>query len=525
MTTTPSTFVTTDGRHVCVPYRPELATLIPHARELDYQGERMLVMPNKREENKLARNLGVHIPSPILTRYDWCNHARPPWEVQKTTAALLTENPRFYVLSTMGTGKTRAAMYAADFLLREGLVRRVLVSAPLSTLTPVWETEVAMFFPHLKVRVLHGSRQRRLRLLAEDADIYVINHHGVEMLTDALVARGMDVVIIDEAASRGLRNKQTGLWKAHEKIVDKADFAWAMTGSPTPKSPCDAWAQIRLLTPHRTTKTMAQFKDQTMRKLSEFRWVARPEANDVVFEAMQPSVRYTRDQVAEIPETTMLDRMIALEPEAQAAYKMLFDRMRALTAAGQSVTAVNEGVLTNKLLQVACGYVYTDARTVYELPADSRRQALDELLDEAAAKKIVFVPYVHALEGIAGYLTKRGHRVGLVHGGVSRAKRDLIFRGFQDGDVYDTLVAHPQCMAHGLTLTAADLTVWYAPAPDLETYEQANARTTRPGQTRKTVIAHLFGTPVERAAYARLKSRGKLQGILLEMFKAQALEY
>jgi SNF2 family DNA or RNA helicase len=80
-------------------------------------------------------------------------------------------------------------------------------------------------------------------------------------------------------------------------------------------------------------------------------------------------------------------------------------------------------------------------------------------------------------------------------------------------------------MAHGLTLTEGNMIVWYAPTSSLEIYEQANARIVRPGQKRKCLIAHLCGTPVEKATYARLQSKSKMQGLLLAMFKDQDLEY
>src|SRR6188768_3544980 len=103
------TFVSKDGRHVVVPWNPALANAVPHARPMDWQGIRMLVMPNRPDEARIARNVGISVPTPILTRYDWCGSK--PWDIQRTTAALLTESPRCYVLSSMGTGKTRSVLF------------------------------------------------------------------------------------------------------------------------------------------------------------------------------------------------------------------------------------------------------------------------------------------------------------------------------------------------------------------------------------------------------------------------------
>jgi len=518
-------FVTADTNHIVIPWHEGLAQLIPHARELAYQGQRMLVIPNRHEEAKVARNLGVPVPSPILTRYDWCGGSPPAWRVQKLTAALATESPRAYVLNDLGTGKTRAAIYASDYLRRAQGMGRVLITAPLSTLTLVWERELFKLLPQSKVRIVYGSRMQRVKLLSEDADWFIINHHGLALLIDEIVNRGFDIIVIDELAV--FRNKSSQLWKSANAVIQgtAAKYVWGMTGAPTPTAPTDAWGQIKLLTPDRTTKSLVRFKDMTMRQVGNFKWIARDQANDIVFSQMQPSVRFTRDDVMELPPTTWTTRQVKLDPAAAYAYKALFDKMVMTTKAGETITAVNEGVLQNKLLQVSCGYIYTDRRGVYELPNQSR---LDELLDvihEASRKVIVFVPFIHALGGIAKFLQKNKITVGVVFGETSRAARTKIFDAFQNTPQPRVLVAHPQCMAHGLTLTAANTIVWYTAINSLEIYEQANARPIRPGQTSNTLIVHLAATPAEKAAYKRLKDRASLQGMLLELFKNQDVEF
>lgn len=508
--------VTPDRRFFVVDFRCDLAQAIPHARQM---GDK-LVIPYGHDEARLARNLGVEAPSPILARYDW--PGRKPWDVQKATAAVLVESPRAYVLSTMGCGKTAAAIWAADYLRQSRKLGPVLVVAPLSTMTPVWERELFKLLPTAKVNVLYGSKSKRLELLRDPADFYIINHHGLGVILEELKCQHFGIVVVDELAV--FRNKSTKLWKALATVVNAAEFAWGMTGAPTPQAPTDAWAQIRLLTPGRTTKTMIRFRDATMIQVSNFKWVPRPGAQDYVFAQMQPSVRFTRDDIGELPPTSFVEREVKLDSVAAKAYKLLFDKMRMATHDGQSITAVNEGVLSTKLLQVACGYIYTDRKGVFKLPNTARLDALGEVIDEADRKIIVFVPFVHALEGVSNHLRKQGHSVGVVWGGTSRAQRDAIFDNFQDKAEPRILVAHPQCMSHGLTLTAANTIIWYAPINSLETYEQANARIVRPSQTSKTFIVHLVGTPVERATYRRLKERSKLQGMLLELFRDQELE-
>jgi SNF2 family DNA or RNA helicase len=515
-------FVTADNNHIVVPWRVDLANVIPHARSIDYKGQKMLLVPNRHAEAKVARNLGIPIPAPILTRYDWPG-GQQPWESQKTTAALLTESERVYVLNEFGTGKTRAVIWAADYLRQAARVKRVLISAPLSTLTPVWEAELFRLLPKARVRVLHGDRRQRLARLAEDADFYIINHHGLTLLRAALVKRGFDIFVIDELAV--FRNKSTELWKSANAIVQSGvPHSWGLTGSPTPKAPTDAWAQIRLLTPDRTTTSMTRFRDMTMRQVTGFRWVRRPQAMDIVYEAMQPSVRFALSDVKELPPTTYQTHRIELEPATRRAYKLLFDKMALMTSNGESVTAVNEGVLQSKLLQVSMGYIYTDAKGVLTLPNDARLEMLAEIVEQTSRKVIVFVPFIHALQGVAQFLQKRTS-IAVVHGQTPIAARNKIFRSFQEEYDPHTIIAHPACMSHGLTLTAANTIVWFGPVNNYETYEQANARIVRPGQSSKTIIVHLVGTPVERLSYKRLQERGTFQGMLLELFRAQELEF
>lgn len=518
-------FLTPDTAHIAVPYDPKLARAIPHAKLLDHAGQQFLVVPNKSEEARVARNVGVPIPAPIITRYDWPGK-HTPWEVQKITAALMAESKRAYVLNTMGTGKTAAVLWVADYLKRYHGLKRVLISAPLSTLTLVWEGELFRMFPGRTWSVCYGSRDKRLAKLSEDADFHVINHHGLGIITDEIIQRDFDAVVLDELAV--FRNKSTDLWKSANEIingVNPPEFVWGLTGSPTPTVPTDAWAQIRLLTPSRVARTMNQFREATMKQVSAFKYVARRDANEIVFNAMQPSVRFTLDQVTELPETVYVDREVKLEADANEAYTLMHNKLRMKTDQGKSITAVNEGVLQMKLLQVACGYIYTDDKTVYELSSKPRLQALDEVIAETDRKVIVFVPFIHALNGVAAHLRKQNHSVAVVHGGTSRGLRDRLFTSFQNDAFPNILVAHPGCMAHGLTLTSAATIVWYSPTTSLETYEQANARIVRPGQTARTLIAHLSATPVERATYQRLRTKARMQGVLLDMFANQELVY
>jgi SNF2 family DNA or RNA helicase len=146
--------------------------------------------------------------------------------------------------------------------------------------------------------------------------------------------------------------------------------------------------------------------------------------------------------------------------------------------------------------------------------------ALAQIINDTNNKIIVFANYKHAIEMISEQLTSDGTAHRVVTGDTPHKERSEIFNEFQDNPLGPRmLLAHPVCMAHGLTLTAADTIVWYGPTYDLEIFDQANARFRRVGQKHKQQVIMLCGTKAEAVAYKRLQSKQKMQGALLDMFE------
>lgn len=477
-----------------------------------------LAVPHTTESVRVLRNLGVQAPSPIGYYYNWAGGK--PFDSQRVTADLCTIARRAYVLSEMGVGKTRAVLFAYDYLRSIGEAHKLLVASPLSTLSTVWENEVFENFPHLKVKVLYGDKRKRQRLLSEQADIYVINHEGVEVVHADIFARGdIDAVIIDELAS--YRNSRSVRWKNLEPIVRRSSFAWGLTGSPTPNRPTDAYGQSKLLTPKLAGYSFKAFQDRTMRQVSNFTWVDRQEALDVVHSIMQPAVRFTRDQCFDLPPTTYSTLQVQLSKESASAYKEMFNYLATQVRTHQ-ITAANEGVKLSKLLQISAGFAYDEASVGRYIGGVDRFREIINVIENASGKVIIFAPFRYFVQVLGGVLKQR-YDTAIIHGGVSKAQRTQIFSDFQKSSNLRILVAHPKTMAHGLTLTAANTIVWASPTTSPEIYQQANARITRSGQGQNTFIIHMAATKAERHVYSRLSKRGAMQGALLELFEDQSL--
>jgi len=149
-------------------------------------------------------------------------------------------------------------------------------------------------------------------------------------------------------------------------------------------------------------------------------------------------------------------------------------------------------------------------------------ELLDQAVEQSASKVIVFTPYKHTLRLLKDHLSKR-YKVGVISGDVATGERERIFTTFRSGDM-QIIVAHPETMSHGLTLTEASTIVWWGPPVSLEVYDQANGRITRSGQKHKQLIIQLTSTTLERRIFRLLDQLANVQQSLLDMYESQKNE-
>lgn len=494
---------------------------IPTAKAISFRGQQLVAVPHKIAEAQTLRSLGIAAPSPILHYYNWSGQFTP-YEHQRMTASFLTMNQKCLVLNEIGTGKTQSALWAADYLMKTKKVRKVLILSPLSTLERVWGDAIFKGFFHRKHVVLHGTAAKRKKLLNTEADFYIINHDGFSIIADDAVGK-FDLVIVDEAAV--LRNPSTSRYKHFKKWMGKNPDTrlWLMTGTPTPNDPTDAWTLSQLVESPYAPRTYTGFREQVMMKIGQWKWVPRPESVETVKNILQPAIRYTRDECFDLPDTVVQTRKVDLTPEQKKHYTTMMKRLVIEMEKGDgTISAVNEAVKVQKLVQIACGVAYTDDGQDFEVDCAPRVNAVKEVIEEAGEKVIVFVPLTGTLNMLERELSKRWS-VGVVNGAVSSKKRDQIFYDFQHSKDPRVLIAHPATMAHGLTLTSASTVIWYGPITSNEQYVQANGRVERIGKKHVSNVVHIEATDLEHKMYHRLANKQKLQGLLLDLIQ-QATE-
>lgn len=495
-------------------HNDEILKFIPHAREFVHNGEQHVAIPYHTEEAMVMRNLGFSVPAPIRHYYDWPARFEP-MEHQIETASFLTTHKRCLCLNAPGTGKSISSIWAADYLITRGEAKRVLIIAPLSTLKPVWGSELKNHLPHRQFVLCVGTKKKRLQLLETPGVNYVIiNHDGFTGLADELT--DFDVVIYDEATA--LKSPSSRRFKIFQKWMNThKPWLWLLTGTPISQTPADAWTLARLVESPNVQRSFTAFKDTVLKKITQFKWIPREDSLETCKKVLQPSIRFSLDECKDLPDTNFVGRKTDLTTQQEKAFKDMQDKAVTVFKEGE-VTAANTAVMLSKLLQICCGVVYSEEGSI-AIDAGLRYNTLTELLNEIGGKVIIFVPLKGTQLHLLEQLRNDKYSVELVNGDVKKKERDEIFHNFQHTDEPRILLAHPKVAAHGLTLTRAKDIIWYAPIYSLEQYEQANARIRRLSTEGKTSVWHIYATKFEAELYRRLRAKKNTLAEFLDLVR------
>ncbi len=473
------------------------------------------------EEAQTLSKVGVRkVPSPILRDYDWPGLYRPMTH-QKDTASFLTVNQRAFCFNEQGTGKTASAIWASDYLLTQGAINRVLIICPLSIMQSAWQADLFKFAIHRSVDIAYGDRSKRKAIINSGAEYVVINFDGLDIVKDEVKNGGFDLIIVDEA--NAYKNHRTKRFKALKDCMGSKTWLWMMTGTPAAQSPLDAYGLAKMCVPARAPTLFSAYRDSVMQQLTRFKWIPKPSADQTVHKLLQPAIRYTKAECLDLPDVTHVSRFAPMTAQQLKYYKQLKKDML-IQAAGEDVSAVNAASNLTKLLQIACGAVYTDNQNVIEFDVSNRLDVILEVIEEATNKVLVFIPFTHTIGLLKDFLTKNNVSCDVINGEVSVTKRTDIFRRFQEEKDPRVLLIQPQAAAHGVTLTAANVVIWYAPITSIEYYLQANARVHRQGQKNPVTVVHIEGSPVEAKLYAALQNKLDVHTKIIDLYRNELNE-
>ena len=438
---------------------------------------------------------------------------------QEEAADFLYEHDRGMVLAPVGAGKTAITLTAMNAAILDDVVGRFLVLAPKRVAEHVWASEAAIWAPRLSVAVAVGSPAQRQQALSGDAEVVVTNYDNLQWLVNQKL--DFDGIVFDELTR--LKNPSGQRFKALFKVIDQMPVRWGLTGSFTSNGLEDVFGQCKIVDQKLLGRSKGAFLQQYFYCLNrEYNdWAPRPDALQQVMDRIRPATYVLepgeyRDKLPPVHVVTQRVKLYDREPYE----KMKRDFMVEFPDA--TAIAANAAAVTNKLQQMASGFVYHTDRTPSDAPgkfhvehypmwfSSHKFDALEDLLQEnQRANTIVAYTFVEEL----AELRRRFPHARTLDDGEAIAD-------WNAGKV-ELLLVHPKSAGHGLNLQSGGHHLVFLSLPwSLELYEQTIGRLHRSGQRHDVWVYHLVGADtVDEKILAALVDKRALSDVAQEALK------
>jgi SNF2 family DNA or RNA helicase len=424
------------------------------------------------------------------------------------------DRPVAALFADMGTGKSFMLINNAAMLYDRGKINGLLIVAPKGVYRNWYGTEIPKHMPdHVIYRMgLWSASPRKAEQAAldklfevsEDLKILIMNieafstQKGFKFAQRFLLVHDA-MMAIDESTTiktpGSMRSKNT------EKVGIAARYRRIMTGSPITKSPMDLYQQCAFLSDNCLDcpsyySFQARYAVTIERQLSSHSFkqiVGYRHLDELKTKIDRFAFRVKKEECLDLPDKLYVKREVDLTDEQVNAY----NQMRTLALAQFDtgiVSTVNALTQLMRLHQIVCGHVKLDDGTVRPL-ANKRIEELLAIVEETDGKMIIWANYRHDIEAIKLALQKQYgmNSVATYYGDTSADARQEIVTRFQDEqDELRFFVGNPSTGGYGLTLTAANVVVYYSNSFDLEKRLQSEDRAHRIGQTKNVTYIDLI---------------------------------
>lgn len=445
-----------------------------------------------------------------------------PHDYQKYAIDFIEKNPVSAVFLECGLGKTIITLTAIQSLMYDSFdVQKVLITAPLRVAKNTWSAEIEKWehLKHLTYSVVTGTAEERKNALQKQADIYIINRENIQWLVESCKF-DFDMIVIDELSS--FKNHQTKRFRSLLKVRPKVKRIVGLTGTPSSNGLMDLFAEFRLLdmgerlgryiTNYRDTFFVPDKRNQQI----VFSYKLKDGAEDEIYRRISDiTISVKALDHLSMPECVMNEVIVNLSEDERQKYDSLKKDM-ILSLGDYEIDAVNSASLSNKLLQMANGTIYDEAKTVIPIH-DRKLDALEDLIESANGKPVLVAYwFTHDLVRISNRLHK-------LHIPFSIVNTPDSIRRWNNGELLVALI-HPASAGHGLNLQAGGSTlIWYGLTWSLELYQQTNARLWRQGQKAETVVIHHIVTKntIDERVLKALQTKEKTQTALMNAVKAE----
>ena len=420
---------------------------------------------------------------------------------QETAADFLFENDRAMILAPVGAGKTAITLTAMQAMLDGGYAKRFLVLAPKRVCTDVWPVEQKLWAHQMSLSVCVGSIKQRLASLSSSAQVVVTNYDNLQWLAKQTL--DFDAVVFDELTR--LKNPSGARFKALHKVLD-CPIRWGLTGSFTSNGLEDVFGQCKIVDQSLLGRSKGAFQQQYFVLINKEygEWAPRVGSLEKVMAVIKPATFVLEAGDYTLPSLNIVPVMCAMD--LTHYNKMKKDFVVEFPTA--KAVALNAGVVTGKLQQMASGFVYDANSSIWF--SSHKFDRLDELLAEnQRANTIIAYTYQEELAEL-----KRRYPKAQTLDDTKAIER------WNAGKI-EMLLVHPKSAGHGLNLQHGGCNMVFLSLPwSLELYEQTIGRLHRSGQ-KNAVWVYVMTTlkTVDERIYAALQDKRAISDIAMEELK------
>ena len=390
----------------------------------------------------------------------------------------------------MGLGKTLQMISVLLSAKENGKSGTALIVSPAS-LVYNWGEECKKFAPELKVTLVVGSQQERVKLIEnyQDSDVLVTSYDLLKRDIAEYEGSEFSYQILDEA--QYIKNHSTAAAKS-VKII-KSKYRYALTGTPIENRLSELWSIFDYLMPG------FLYSYERFRKELETPIVKHKDENASLRlkKMVSPFIlrRLKMDVLKDLPDKMEEIRYAKLEAEQQKLYDGQVIHMKNLIAS-QDAEDFQKNKLQilaelTKIRQICC-----DPELLFEKyhGESAKRMACMELIESAIEgehKILVFSQFTSMLGLLERDLKKNGILYYKIIGATPKEKRVEMVNAFNKDNTPVFLISL-KAGGTGLNLTGADVVIHYDPWWNQAVQNQATDRAHRIGQSKVVSVYKLI---------------------------------
>lgn len=246
-----------------------------------------------------------------------------------------------------------------------------------------------------------------------------------------------------------------------------------------------------------------------------FNYIPLPDAEERIYGKISDiAISMKSVDYLDMPECVYVDHMVDMDAGERAVYDAMKKEL-VVEMDGETVTSQNAAVLSNKLMQMASGCLYTENGEVVNIHNRKLEMLLD-LIEQANGQNVLVVYHFRFdHDRIRDYLKDLGYEPRDI-------RTDVDIDDWNAGKIQVGMIS-PMSAGHGLNLQkGGHIEIWVTLPWSYDYYSQTVARLWRQGTAANTVTVHhiICGDTVDLDVVDALKRKSTTQENLIAAVKA-----